>query len=605
MDRWDRTYVHSKTYWERRQELKEKYGVDAYVTSRRAYGMKIRQQTFANSIMPEIGKLDAYIDKLSKANRFAGVKGKLYDPVAGWNPGYRVLQSDLMSIIPTKPFEAIHNALDVKIGEPYPEPEKGSIGYMPFQWIQNGVRVIANPLGYELQRAKAIRSIYAEIMESLSTAKDDKEALGKFQKYSEYWNQWNFITKKQSIGYYDNPDDVIYKDRFQIFLEKFRKGEVASKDNNLEHAKKIDKIDWGKWGKRALMGLAIGLGSVVLSPVGMAVAAAAVHGVKKLIVRPIQDVLKYDRNANKDAEEVDENAWFGKRWFTKGMNAARKAKRFAQGLARLNRLKKFEAFGLKYGDVRNWMIDGGVLSLFKQGQIANTALSAIPLLDWLKDHYALDTAKDKDGDASSLHDLISYYFLQTNTHGYKWSMLKDDKYALAGFAQSFLEYFALKVIPLWNRVERFLGLDMTYRTENTDKALKTAIIKLHISLQGAAIVDFMRKYLRFPHMKVKLVDFPNAVGGQLTKLRMYRHKLGIPTPEQRQKILKSQQALWKKMGEMSDQELDKNLEYLRKLHGPVTMEAKATGSLTFKRQLEKFYAGFLKEKDERILRKRQ
>ena len=81
----------------------------------------------------EILKLDKYIEALSKSDRFKNVKGPLYDVEKGWNPGYRVFQSDLMSIIPLNPFEEIHKDRDVPIGKPADE-EANSIGYMPFTW---------------------------------------------------------------------------------------------------------------------------------------------------------------------------------------------------------------------------------------------------------------------------------------------------------------------------------------------------------------------------------------------------------------------------------------------------------------------------------------
>ena len=68
---------------------------------------KIRQK-MVEAIMPQINTLDNYILKLAKSPRFKNVKGPLYDPNTGWNPGYRVMASDLRSIIPLNPFEALH-----------------------------------------------------------------------------------------------------------------------------------------------------------------------------------------------------------------------------------------------------------------------------------------------------------------------------------------------------------------------------------------------------------------------------------------------------------------------------------------------------------------
>ncbi len=66
------------------------------------------RQTMVDAIMPQINTLDDYIMKLAKSPRFKNVKGPLYDPNTGWNPGYRVMAADLRSIIPLNPFEALH-----------------------------------------------------------------------------------------------------------------------------------------------------------------------------------------------------------------------------------------------------------------------------------------------------------------------------------------------------------------------------------------------------------------------------------------------------------------------------------------------------------------
>lgn len=108
--------------------------------------------------------LDAYIDQLVQSPRFKGVKGPLYHPETGWNPGYRVFASDLMSPIPLEPFEAIHDKADVPFGTPV-EAETGSVGFMPFTWIQNNARISVNPVGYEIERAKALKKLYKWVAE--------------------------------------------------------------------------------------------------------------------------------------------------------------------------------------------------------------------------------------------------------------------------------------------------------------------------------------------------------------------------------------------------------------------------------------------------------
>jgi hypothetical protein len=97
---------------------------------------------------------------LSSSSRFNNVKGPLYDVVTGWNPGYRVLSTDLLSVIPLEPFTTISGKRNIPIGRPAPR-ETDSTGFMPFKWIDSkGHENVVHPILYELQRAKAIRQIY-------------------------------------------------------------------------------------------------------------------------------------------------------------------------------------------------------------------------------------------------------------------------------------------------------------------------------------------------------------------------------------------------------------------------------------------------------------
>ena len=121
-----------------------------------------RLRIYNKVIAPQVSKLDAYILYLSKSKRFQNVKGPLYDINTGWNPGYRVFQSDLMSPIPLTPFEDIHTKYDVSIGQPGGRSEDW-LGVMPFTWTQHGATVSAHPIKYELERAKRIRGLWIDM----------------------------------------------------------------------------------------------------------------------------------------------------------------------------------------------------------------------------------------------------------------------------------------------------------------------------------------------------------------------------------------------------------------------------------------------------------
>ena len=60
--------------------------------------------------------------------------------------------ADLKSIIPLNPFEPLHAKPDIPFGQPA-DAEADSIGFMPFTWFQDGVKISVNPILYEINRA--------------------------------------------------------------------------------------------------------------------------------------------------------------------------------------------------------------------------------------------------------------------------------------------------------------------------------------------------------------------------------------------------------------------------------------------------------------------
>lgn len=167
----------------------------------------------------------------------------LYDPVRGWNPLYRITNADLRSPIPLNPFESIHDEADVAIGEALTDPESDSIGYMPFTWIQNGVRITANPINFEIARAKAIRRLWATSVNALVGQwnlyqQGDMDQFRKKQLPTLFaeWRKQNYV----STADLDNAYTVNYGDRFIKFLNAFRAGKVTHKNNNLAGAEEFD-----------------------------------------------------------------------------------------------------------------------------------------------------------------------------------------------------------------------------------------------------------------------------------------------------------------------------------------------------------------------------
>lgn len=154
--------------------------------------------------------MDAYILSLSKSKRFQGIRGPLYDINTGWNLGYRILQGDLLSPIPLTPFEDIHVKRDVPIGQPGGRNEDW-IGSMPFTWEQHGATITANPIRYEIERAKRIRGLWLDMWHDIEDYgegsggwfSDDmespEEAAEQVLKkiipdYSKKWREANYVT---------------------------------------------------------------------------------------------------------------------------------------------------------------------------------------------------------------------------------------------------------------------------------------------------------------------------------------------------------------------------------------------------------------------------
>ena len=200
-------------------------------------GQRLKQKLQA-TVLPQIKGLDNYIQKLSKSTRFKNVTGPLYDPNTGWNPGYRVFAKDLTTIIPLKPFEALHKTNDIYFGKPT-EAESESIGFMPFTWIQDGAKISVHPILYELARAKAIREIYNRYLKGWDgySVWSGKPLAIDTKELAKYWTEWNSALVSHKIGGYDKENDVLFKDRFGKFLKKLRAGKIQGKDNNLDTAK--------------------------------------------------------------------------------------------------------------------------------------------------------------------------------------------------------------------------------------------------------------------------------------------------------------------------------------------------------------------------------
>ena len=80
------------------------------------------------------------------------------------------------------------------------------------------------------------------------------------------------------------------------------------------------------------------------------------------------------------------------------------------------------------------------------------------------------------------------------------------------------------------------------------------------SLVSDNVNKFLQKQLRFPNMKITVVDETNARNNQDRVMsRIYKKKVGIPTLEEKKKILSKWQAVLEGLDGIDDKGLDSHL----------------------------------------------
>ena len=549
------------------------------------------KEAFKTSLIPEIAKLNAYIKQLSSSTRFKNVKGPLYDPIKGWNPGYRVLSSDLLSVIPLEPFTSISGKRNIPIGQPAPA-ETDSIGFMPFKWVDSHGHVnVVHPILYELQRAKAIRQIYNNmIISSIDTgwfSDNSKADLEKpFKDNAKYWNEWNFPQASHEVEDYPNRTAVVYEDFFTRFLKRFRNNEISDSRNNLQTA--LGQRTDDSWGNLGMSG-----DTIDNMATGYLNAVTVDWGASQ---RPLDEAFHYTRKgALKIRRGVDD--------IKEVLERQEKL-----GAARIKEWKKQEFNGISYGKVRDLMLGGGIVASFNRKQIKNTTLTAIPILEQLIKMNVLSKAPSPEGGGkrTAMHDLMWTYFNWTgDVKDYNWKNAATNLPSQAGFAQSFLEYLIFNVMPQWNVVEQLLMDDVTYQTDDTAKKLAKAILNLHAKFDKGSILKFLDEHLRFPNMKVKLLTLSNARGNDRDKILKYMKDLGILNPKEKNKELQTWQTMWPNLSSLTDKELHANMKTMMERMKSAQIEVKATGDLTYMNQLKKFYQGFAKELEARERKKNE
>ena len=116
------------------------------------------------------------------------------------------------------------------------------------------------------------------------------------------------------------------------------------------------------------------------------------------------------------------------------------------------------------------------------------------------------------------------------------------------------------------------------------------------AMQPSEIFGWLAEHLRFPKMKIRVVDYPNAHGGDFQKLGTFRLAEGIPPKHKKKGILDAWAGLWDKIPELKDENLNKGIDLIGKQIKAAAYEAKYTGDFTYFRQLQKYQLALVNEK---------
>lgn len=427
---------------------------------------------------------------------------------------------------------------------------------MPFTWEQNGVEFSANPIKFEMARANAIRliwqSLLAHVTEKYCDVDPDtaeKEIRSNvIPHWGKVWRKANNITFKGQE--YDGPTGerhwyffnirggheldipeydqktISFGNKFRDFLDKFKAGKVSDNDNNMVG---VAKVAFQKeYGENAWY---VGSKSKSLLEENAAFGDVGVN-VENLIAsvknKPKKESIKDEDKAlvevNRDATKMTTfNNVIG--WIGLGEAAADK-RRLKNELEKWNE-RKF--FGFEFGDIKKMMFNDGVQQMFRVSQFASPITTANTLLQILMDNKIFpkdyrfipnDLQSPIFSFAKQIFDILGMHqALRGASKEEKFKLLSTDLTSQAGFAQSLLEYFGLRVIPSWDKVQSLLSYVMAHLT---DPSGKTKTKELDAAMRDFLQLfqpDFMLKdislKLRFPSMKIRVIDYHNAKGKQI------------------------------------------------------------------------------------------
>lgn len=136
-------------------------------------------------------------------------------------------------------------------------------------------------------------------------------------------------------------------------------------------------------------------------------------------------------------------------------------------------------------------------------------------------------------------------------------------------------------MPVWNAMEKMVSAFMTNPSKRNKAAAQKTIKRLHRLLTMKNIMTFLTRQLRFPNMKITIIDYSNAGWGDRKKLDMYRRKIGIKDNKEKNTVLRSMKKLMPTLPKMDDEKLAKVVDWVKKELKNAAFEAKHTGERAY------------------------
>jgi len=151
-------------------------------------------------------------------------------------------------------------------------------------------------------------------------------------------------------------------------------------------------------------------------------------------------------------------------------------------------------------------------------------------------------------------------------------------------------------MPKWRRMEVLLHNVMSNENEKTTSEAEKGLDELAFTfVDTKGLVEFMSKYLKFPHMRINIIDYGNAKGAeQIKRLNEFRIRLGIPDLFIRNRLVQMVNR-----GSSSNPQGD--MDFIRKWLPGLAKEALATGNHDLYDKVKKHYdslSGLLQQNSE-------